>query len=103
MPAPLIPRRLPSGRGATEQPNNTGEGDAVLSARFWVALVATGIATGLFGDLMMVVLFGFEHLAFGTGPGDYQSHVEAASGLHRVASLAIAGAFAGPAWYLLRR
>lgn len=103
MPPPLISRRLPSGRGATEQPNNTGDGDAPLTPRFWAALVITAIATGLFGDLMMYVLFTFEHLAFGTGPGDYQSRVEQASGLHRVVSLAIAGAFVGPAWYLLRK
>ena len=102
-PAPLLARRLPSGRGATEQPNNTGEGDATLNVRFWVALVITGIGTGLFGDLMMIVLFGVEHLVFGTGPGDYQSHVQRASALHRVASLAVAGAVTGPAWYLLRR
>ncbi|WP_262322216.1 chloride channel protein [Acidiferrimicrobium sp. IK] len=103
MPAPLVPRRLPSGRGATEQPNNTDEGDATLTPRFWLALAITGVATGLAGDLMMVVLFGLEHLVFGTGPGDFQNHVERASGLHRVASLAAAGAFAGPAWYLLRK
>jgi CIC family chloride channel protein len=103
IPAPLLKKRMPSGRGATEQPNNTGDGDAPLTVRFWLALVVTGIATGLFGDLLMVILFGFEHLAYGTGPGDFQSHVEAASGLHRVAMLAIAGAFAGPAWYLLRK
>ncbi len=102
-PPPLLSRRLPSGRGATEQPNNTGEGDAALTVRFWVALVITAVATGLFGDLMMVVLFNVEHLVFGTGPGDYQSHVERASALHRVASLAVAGAITGPAWYLLRR
>jgi CIC family chloride channel protein len=103
VPAPLVKKRLPSGRGATEQPNNTGEGEARLTARFWLALLLTAVATGLFGDLMMVVLFGFEHLAFGTGPGDYQSHVERATALHRVASLAIAGALTGPAWYLLRK
>jgi CIC family chloride channel protein len=103
VPAPLINRRLPSGRGATEQPNNTGEGDARLTVRFGLALVVTAVATGLFGDLMMVVLFNIEHLAFGTGPGDFQSHVERASALRRVLSLAVAGAFAGPAWYLLRK
>ncbi len=103
VPTPLIKRRLPSGRGATEQPNNTSEGDASLDARFWIAVLVTGIAAGLFGDLMMFVLFGFEHLAFGSGAGDYQSRVERASALHRVASLVIAGAFAGPAWYLLRK
>ena len=103
VPAPLISKRLPSGRGATEQPNNTGDGDAALSVRFWLAVVLTGVATGLFGDLMMIILFGFEHLAFGTGPGDFQSHVERASAARRVLSLTIAGAFAGPAWYLLRK
>jgi CIC family chloride channel protein len=103
VPAPLIKRRLPSGRGATEQPNNTGEGDAPLTAAFWLALLLTAIATGLFGDLMMLVLFNVEHLAFGGGAGDYQSHVERASAVHRVASLAIAGAVTGPAWYLLRK
>jgi CIC family chloride channel protein len=103
VPTPLISKRLPSGRGATEQPNNTGEGDAPLTVRFWLAVVLTGVATGLAGDLMMVILFGFEHLAFGTGPGDFQSHVERASAARRVLSLAIAGAFAGPAWYLVRK
>src|SRR5579875_1819717 len=102
-PAPVIGRRLPSGRGATEQPNNTDEGDAPLTLKFWLALVLTGVATGLFGDLMMFVLRGFEHLAFGSGPGDFQSHVERASAVRRVVALVIAGAFAGPAWYLLRR
>ena len=103
VPAPIVKRRLPSGRGATEQPNSTSDGEAALTLRFWIALVITGVATGLFGVLMMVVLFGFEHLAFGTGPGDYQSHVEQASGLHRVVSLLIAGAVVGPAWYVLRK
>ena len=53
VPPPLISRRLPSGRGATEQPNVTGDGDAPLTPRFWATLVATGAAAGLFGDLMM--------------------------------------------------
>ena len=102
-PAPFIRYRLPSGRGATEQPNNTDETLGPLSPRFWLALLVTGVATGLFGDLMMLVLRTFEQLAFGTGPGDYQAHVQRASALRRVGSLAVAGAFAGPAWYLLRR
>src|ERR1700758_3484295 len=56
-PSPLIPWRLPSGRGATEQPNATGDGDAPLTPRFWVMLVITGVVTGLFADLMMLLLF----------------------------------------------
>jgi CIC family chloride channel protein len=103
VPAPLVRRRLPSGRGATEQPNITGDGDAPLTIRFGIALLITAVLTGLFGDLMMVVLFHFEHFAFGSGPGDFQSHVERSSAARRVLSLAVAGAFGGPAWYLLRK
>ena len=31
VPPPLISYRLPSGRGATEQPNATGDGEAALT------------------------------------------------------------------------
>src|SRR5579863_7820310 len=70
VPPPLISRRLPSGRGATEQPNATGDGDAALTPVFWGMVVLTGAAAGLFGDLMMLILFTVQHLAFGyhTGP-----------------------------------
>ena len=50
VPQPVIRRRLPSGRGATEQPNATHDGEAALTPIFWVAVAATGVATGLFGD-----------------------------------------------------
>jgi len=103
VPQPLLKRRLPSGRGATEQPNATGDGDAVLDVRFWAALVVTGVATGLLGDLMMIVLFNVQHLAFGYHSGSFEHAVERVSGLHRVASLLVAGAAGGALWYLLRR
>lgn len=102
-PAPLVPWRIPSGRGATEQPNVTGDGDTRLTRRFWIALLITAVATGLFGMALMAVLFSLEHLAFGTGPGNFQDHVERASSARRVVSLVVAGAIAGPAWYLVRR
>jgi CIC family chloride channel protein len=102
-PPPLIRTRLPSGRGATEQPNMTSEGDARLTARFWVALVATGIAAGLFGDLMMVILFGMQHLAFGYHVGSFEAAVERSSAARRVVVLMISGAFGGIAWFLLRK
>ena len=103
IPQPLLKRRLPSGRGAMEQPNATSDGAVALSPRFWLALVVTGVATGLFGALLMVVLFRLEHLAFGYGSGDFQSRVERATAARRVVSLVAAGAVGGPAWYLLRR
>jgi len=54
-PKPLLKRRVPSGRGAMEQPNAGGDGDARLTGTFWVALVLTGVAAGGFGIAMMAV------------------------------------------------
>ncbi len=103
VPQPVMKRRLPSGRGAMEQPNVTHDGEAALSARFWVAVAVTGVATGLFGDLMMVILFWFQHTAFNYHTGSFESAVENVSGLRRVVVLLIAGAVGGVAWYVLRR
>lgn len=44
-----------------EQPNATCDGDAALTPRFWLMVVLTGVATGLFGDLLMWSLFGVQH------------------------------------------
>ena len=100
-PQPLLRTRLPHKRGATEQPNVTPESEAELTPRFWLALILTGLATGLMGAGLMALLFHVEDAAF--GGGNYQSAVIAASGARRVTSLVIAGAFGGVAWYLLRR
>ena len=63
----------------------------------------TGVATGLLGALMMVILFNVQHLAFGYQTGTFQAAVEHASAARRVTSLVLAGAFGGVAWFLLRR
>jgi chloride channel protein, CIC family len=103
IPAPLISRRLPSGRGATEQPNAAGDGDAALTPAFWAMTVLTGAAAGLFGDLLMAVLTVVQHLAFGYHSGTLESGVEHASDARRLIVLLAAGAFGGAAWFLLRR
>jgi CIC family chloride channel protein len=103
VPPPLISRRLPSGRGATEQPNATGDGDAALTSVFWAMVALTGAAAGLFGDLMMLILFTVQHLAFGYHSGSLESGVEHASDARRLIVLLAAGAFGGIAWFLLRR
>jgi H+/Cl- antiporter ClcA len=103
MPQPLIRTRLPSGRGATEQPNVTSDGDTALTLMFWMVLVATGIAAGLFGDLLMFVLFSVEHLAFGFNAGPLQDGVRHASDLRRLIILPLGGLIGGVSWYLLRR
>ncbi|MHB8439384.1 MAG: chloride channel protein [Acidimicrobiales bacterium] len=103
VPPPLIRRRLPSGRGATEQPNATGDGDAPLTARFWLALVITGIAAGLFGAALMRMLFVVEHATFGYRIGGLERAVEHVGDVRRLVPLLVAGAIGGPAWYVLRR
>lgn len=105
IPAPLIKRRLPSGRGAMLQPNATGDGDAPLTPRFWLAVGLVGVVTGLLGDLMMLILLTVERLAFGVHGenGGFQAAVERASGWHRATPLLVAGVVGGVGWYLLRR
>jgi H+/Cl- antiporter ClcA len=66
-------------------------------------LVLTGVAAGLFGDLMMLVLFTVQHLAFGYHAGPLEAAVERASDMRRLIVLLAAGVFGGGAWFLLRR
>lgn len=102
VPAPLLKRRLPSGRGATEQPNVTSDEHAALTPLFWLLVLATGVAAGLLGDAMMLLLTTVEHLAFGYHSGSLEHAVERASVPRRAASLLAGGAFGGVAWYVLR-
>ncbi|HEV3267959.1 MAG TPA: chloride channel protein [Acidimicrobiales bacterium] len=103
IPQPLIKRRVPSGRGAMEQPNVTHDGDARLTPTFWIAVVLTGVATGLFGDLLMWILRLVEHAAFHYHSGSYQGAVARVGGVRRVASLLLAGVIGAVSWYLIRR
>ena len=103
VPPPLISYRLPSGRGATEQPNASGDGEAALTPRFWAMVALTGVAAGLFGDLMMLILFTVQHLAFGYHRGTLESGVGHASDPRRLIVLLSAGVFGGISWFLLRR
>jgi CIC family chloride channel protein len=103
VPPPLISRRLPSGRGATKQPNVTGDGDAALTPVFWVMVVLTGVAAGLLGDVMMWILHGIQHVAFGYHADSFQAAVERVSVARRVVVLLAAGVFGGIAWFALRR
>jgi H+/Cl- antiporter ClcA len=70
---------------------------------FWAMVALTGIAAGLFGDLMMLVLFSVQHFAFGYHTGSLEAAVERASDLRRLVVLLAAGAIGGTAWFLLRR
>ena len=104
-PQPLLRRRVPSGRGAMEQPNVTGDEDVPLTLRFWVALLLTGVGAGLLGAVLMLLLFTVADLAFGpgAGSGNFQAAVAAASPARRVVPLLLAGVIGGIGWFLLRR
>ncbi|GAB3579356.1 chloride channel protein [Calidifontibacter terrae] len=104
IPAPLLKRRLPSGRGAMMQPNVTHDGDAALTPRFWIAIVLTGVVTGLAGIALMKLLQFVAWLAFGARDfADFAPKVEAAAPWGRLWPVLLAGAIAGPGWFLLRR
>lgn len=103
VPQPLIKKRIASGRGAMEQPNVTHDGDAALTPRFWVAIVITGVATGLFGAGLMALLQFVEKLAFSYHGGSYQAAVAATSNWHRLFTLVLAGGIGALGWYIVRR
>jgi cell division protein FtsX len=60
-------------------------------------MVLTGIAAGLLGALMMVILFNVQYAAFGYHEGSLQHGVEQAPAARRVGSLLVAGVFGGVA------
>jgi CIC family chloride channel protein len=103
VPPPMIKRRIPSGRGAMEQPNVTHDGEARLTPRFWLAIALTGVATGLFGDLLMWLLTEVERVGFHYHSGYVQGAVAAVSATRRIVVLLIASAIGAVSWYLIRR
>lgn len=104
IPPPLLKRRLPSGVGAMLQPNVTHDGDAALTVRFWIAIVMTGVVTGLIGIALMELLRFVSWLAFGAHTfGDFAGKVAAAAPWDRLWPVLLAGVIAGVGWYLLRR
>ncbi len=102
-PQPVLKRRVPSGRGAMEQPNVTGDGDAALTPRFWLAVVLTGVATGLFGDLLMWVLTEAEHVAYHYRSGSFEHAVAQVSSGRRIDALVIASVIGAVSWHLIDR
>ena len=86
-----------------EQPNVTHDGEARLTPKFWLAVLLTGIAAGLFGDLLMWILSLAERVAFDYHSGSYEAAVAAVSGARRILSLVVAGVFGAVSWYLIRR
>ncbi|MDQ2758400.1 MAG: chloride channel protein, partial [Actinomycetota bacterium] len=104
-PAPLVRRRIGSGRGSTDQPNVTGDGEIPLSLRFWAAVVLTGVLSGLAGIVLTRLLQLVSRLAYGPGAatGELAAVVARLDLPQRVVPLVVAGLVAGAGWTLLRR
>lgn len=85
-----------------EQPNNTHD-IARLNRRFWRALLATAVAAGLFGALMMAVLRAIQGMAYGFHGRGLDVPVEHVVPERRLVALVVGGAVVGLLWFLLRR
>jgi len=104
-PAPLVRSRIGSGRGSTDQPNVTSDGDIPLSARFWAAVVLTGVLAGVAGIALTRLLQLVSGFAYGPGAasGELAAVVARLDLAQRVVPLIAAGVVAGVGWMLLRR
>jgi H+/Cl- antiporter ClcA len=74
-----------------------------LTARFWAAVIAAGVATGLLGAFMMYVLFSVQDLTYGHAGTTFQYAVVHTAESRRFVALVVAGAVGGLAWFVLRR
>lgn len=79
------------------------DGRAGSIARFVVATVLTGVAAGLVGALLTLLLHTVQHLAFGYTENTFLLGVERASYGRRVIALAAGGVVAGCGWWWHRQ
>lgn len=71
--------------------------------RFTLALGLTGVAAGLGGVALTLLLHTVQHLAFGYTENTFLAGVEHARAPRRVLALATAGVIVGSGWWLQRR
>jgi chloride channel protein, CIC family len=93
----------PRGEDArADQQANTGT-LAGLPVRFWVLVVATGVAAGAGAIASIAVLRAVQHAAFGYHSGLYSTAVAHRSDLRRVVVLAVGGLVTGVGLWIMRR
>ena len=85
------------------QPNLVVARSPKHTANFWIVLVGTGVAAGLAGGVLMRVLQGVQHVAWGARGNEFAAAVERASATRHVVNLLIAGALVGVGGTGLRR
>ncbi|QNK79735.1 chloride channel protein [Nakamurella sp. PAMC28650] len=74
-----------------------------LRPRVMVLAVLTGLAAGIGGVALTLLLHLVQHLAFGYTEATFLTGVERASPARRVLALALGGAIVGTGWWALRR
>ncbi len=93
-----------STRFASPQPNVPGRGIvASYTPTFWLLVITIGLAAGVAGGALMLLLDAIAHLFWGYHSGSFLHAVEQTSALHRVLVLAAAGVLAGVGALVLRR
>lgn len=70
---------------------------------FWLLLAPTAIVAGAVGAGLKVLLRVVEHASWAYRSGPMAAAVSATTPLHRVATLAVAGAMAGAVWWAMQR
>ena len=81
-----------SARVLASQPNVLAVSRSIeFSPKFWLILLATGVAAGLAGGALMRLLYAVQHLAWQASPSGLYEGVVNASPLHRVLVLGGAG------------
>lgn len=81
---------------ASAQPNVPGRGiTASYSRRFWMLVVAIGVASGLGGAALIELLRAVQHLAWSYDTGHFLEAAERSSDARRVLVLALGGVVAG--------
>ena len=85
------------------QPNLEAVDEAPLGLQFWLMVVATGVAAGLAGGLLMRLLRVVEHVTFAYSGIGFLAAVRAVSGRRRLLAEVAAGVFASGMALLVAR
>ena len=91
-------------RFLSHQPNVPGRGIvASYSPAFWGLVIAIGLAAGLFGAGLMLLLHAVEHLAWSYHSGTFLHAVQSVGAVHRLLVVTGAGVIAGVGAIVLKR
>lgn len=71
--------------------------------RFWIALLATGVAAGAAAIVMTKILRYVQHLSYNYRIGEFSDAVARTGDVRRLVVLAAGGLVTGTGWFLLRR